>query len=203
MKKPLRTLALVLFFAADAAATIVLLRDPDPGYRLGSWFAFGRHHRFNPLIVQCAEREQLDPTLVKSIVWRVSGFSPDKLGPDRERGLMQIGEGIGQDWAAAAQAPTFMQADLFGPELNLRAGCWYLHRLIVRWSERDDAVPFALAEYAAGHDAVVAWAGPTGTAEDLLKAINDAPTRSFVNDVLNRRAYYEKARERDETRTQR
>lgn len=168
----------------------VLLRDPDPGYRLGSWFTFGGNNRYNELIVKWAEHERLDPTLVKSIVWRVSGFSPNKLGPDRERGLMQIGEGIGQDWAAAAQAPTFMQADLFGPEINLRAGCWYLRKVMDRWPDRDDPLPFALAEYAAGHQAVLAWAGPSGTAEDLLKAINDAPTRSFVTDVLKRRDYY-------------
>ena len=168
----------------------VLLRDPDPGYRLGTWFTFGRHNRFNEIIANCAEREQLSPTLVKSIVWRVSGFDPGKLGPERERGLMQIGEGIGQDWAAAAHAPTFMQADLFHPDTNLRAGCWYFRRVLDRWQDRDDAVPFALAEYAAGHQAVLAWAGPSGTAEDLMKAMNDAPTRSFVNDVLQRRAYY-------------
>ena len=168
----------------------VLLRDPDPGYRLSAWLAFGRHHRFDEPMTNAAAREQLDPILVKSIVWRASGFSPGKIGPSNERGLMQIGEKYAYDWAAASHAPTFMQADLFLPETNLRAGCWYLRRLLDRWSTRDDAVPFALAEYAAGHDAVLAWAGQTGTAADLMKAINDAPTRAFVEDVLRRREYY-------------
>ena len=192
MRKALKKIALILFFAADVAAMFVLLRDPDPGYRLSAWLAFGRHDRFNETIVAAAVREQLDPTLVKSIVWRASGFSPGKIGPNNERGLMQIGEKYGFDWAAASQAPTFMQADLFGPEANLRAGCWYLHKLLDRWTSRDDAVPFALAEYAAGHDAVLAWAGETGNAAELMKAINDGPTRSFVEDVLRRRAYYAK-----------
>ncbi len=192
MKRIAKTLALVLFFAADVAAMFVLLRDPDPGYRLGAWLTFGRDHRFNERIAACATREHLDPTLVKSIVWRVSGFNPGKLGPNHERGLMQIGEGIGMDWSAHSDAPTFMQADLFGADTNLRAGCWYLRQLIDRWQTRDDPIPFALAEYAAGHGVVLTWAGPTGTAREMLTAINDAPTRSFVTDVLQRRAYYER-----------
>ncbi len=168
----------------------VLLRDPDPGYRLSTWLAFGRHNRFNELIISSAGREQLDPTLIKSIVWRASSFSPQKIGPSHERGLMQLGEGIGQDWAAATRAATFMQADLFNPDTCLRAGCWYLRRILDHWQDRDDPIPFMLAEYAAGHEAVRAWAGPGGTAADLMKAINDAPTRAFVNDVIRRRDYY-------------
>ncbi len=190
MNKNVRNIALVLFLAADAAAMTVLLRDPDPGYRLSTWLAFGRHNRFNEAIATAAEREHLDPAVVKSIVWRASSFSPQKLGPSHERGLMQLGEGIGMDWAAATHAPTFMQADLFNPDTCLRAGCWYLRRILDRWQDRDDSLPFALAEYASGHEAVVAWAGPTGTAEDMMKAINDAPTRSFVDDVIRRRDYY-------------
>ena len=192
MKRTSRTLALVLFFAADLAATYVVVRDPDPGYKLSTWFALGRHHKFDSLIVAVAERENLDPTLVKSIVWRASNFAPDKLGPQRERGLMQIGEGIGLDWAAATKAPTFMQADLFAPDTNLKAGCWYFRRILDRWADRDDPTPFALAEYAAGHAAVAAWAGPTGTAADMMRSISDPPTRSFVNDVIQRRDYYRK-----------
>jgi soluble lytic murein transglycosylase len=190
MKKPLRILALVLFFAADAAAMIVLLRDKDPGYRLACWLSFGRHHCFDPAISAAAERENLEPTLVKAMIWRASGFAPQKLGPSHERGLMQIGEGVGQDWAAASQAATFMQADLFNPDTNLRAGCWYFRKVLERWNDRDDPLPFALAEYAAGHQAVLAWAGPNGSAEALMSAINDAPTKAFVDDVLRRRGYY-------------
>ncbi len=193
MKRPVRTSALLIFFAADLAATIVAIRDPDPGYRLSAWFALGRHHRFDDLITECAAREELDPALVKAIVWRTSGFSPQKIGPSSERGLMQIGEGIGMDWAAASRAATFMQADLFHPETNLRAGCWYFRRVLERWKERDAPEVFALAEYAAGHAAVLDWAGQGGTSADLMQRINDAPTRSFVEDVLRRRSYYQAA----------
>jgi soluble lytic murein transglycosylase len=168
----------------------VLVRDPDPGYRLGAWFALGRHNRFDEQIRTAAQREQLDPTLVKSIIWRASGFSPGKIGPSNERGLMQIGEKYGSDWAAISHAPTFMQSDLLNPETNLRAGCWYLRKIVDRWAARDHPATFALAEYAAGQAAVLSWAGENGTASDLLKAINDPPTKSFVEDVIRRREYY-------------
>ncbi len=190
MKRPVRTTALLLFLSADLAATIVAIRDPDPGYRLSCWFSLGRHHRFNELITTNAARENLDPTLVKAVVWRASGFSPQKIGPSRERGLMQIGEGIGMDWAAASHAATFMQADLFNADTNLRAGCWYLRRVMERWKDRDAPEVFALAEYTAGHAAVLDWAGPEGTSADLMQRITDPPTRTFVEDVLRRRAYY-------------
>lgn len=190
MNRSARNIALFVFFSADIAATIVAVRDPDPGYRLSTWFSLGRHHRYNDLIVSSAARENLDPTLVKAVVWRASGFSAQKIGPSRERGLMQLGEGIGMDWAAASHAATFMQADLFNADTNLRAGCWYLRRVMDRWKDRDAPEVFALAEYTAGHAAVMDWAGPEGTSADLMQRITDQPTRAFVEDVLRRRGYY-------------
>jgi soluble lytic murein transglycosylase len=189
VKRTIVRLLIAGITAALVAASLVLLRDPDPAFRLDSWCALGRYERYDDLIGDVAAEHQLDPLLVKAIVWHESRFDFAKHA-DGARGLMQLGEGLGIEWAAGRGIETFMATDLFDPHTNLNAGCWYLSSAMANCRHRDAPVVFALAEYHAGREAVLRWAGAAASAADLLHAMDAPATRTFVTSVLQRRQRY-------------
>ena len=89
----LKRLIFVLVLAAFTAASLLLWRSPDPLYTFDSWRAFGRFADYDLLIADTARKHDIDPMLVKAVIWRESGFHPDKMGTRGERGLMQVGVG--------------------------------------------------------------------------------------------------------------
>ena len=134
----------------------------------------------------------MDALLVKAVVWRESRFEKNKVGGAGERGLMQVGERAARDWAAAQRIETFMFTDLFDARTNLQAGTWYLARALENWRDRDDPLPFALAEYNAGRSRVQQWAGDRATAAEMLRACDVPGTRRYVDDIVRRfRSYRE------------
>lgn len=191
----LRTLVLVLALAALAAAGLLIGLSPDPLYAAQELTALGRYSAHDELIKEAAKRSGLDVALVKALVWRESAFHPDKVGTAGERGLMQVGEAAATDWARAQKIETFMPPDLFEPRTNLEAGTWYLKRAIDKWKDRDNPVPFALAEYNAGASRLDRWIAATGAgakadARDLLNTIDFPGTRRYVEEIMARSEFY-------------
>ena len=196
MYRFLRTLVLVLFGAALAAAGLLICLSPDPLYVAHELTAFGRYSEYDPLITASAGKHGVDASLVKALVWRESAFHPDKVGTSGERGLMQVGEAAASDWARAGKIDTFIATDLFDPRTNLDAGTWYLSRALEKWKDKDDPVPFALAEYNAGASRVDRWiaasgVGPNADAHDLLTAMDFPTTRRYVDDIVARQKFYQ------------
>ena len=113
-----------------------------------------------------AAPNELDPMLVKAVVWRESRFDPQKFGAAGERGLMQVSEIAAREWAKENRIENFRPEELFDPKTNLEAGAWYLHRAMLHWQKRMNPVPFALAEYNAGASRAQRWAGGDGNAAD-------------------------------------
>lgn len=185
---------LVIFFAADAALAIMLWRSPDPFYRMQELLALGRYHEYDGLIVQAARKHGVDPKLVKAIVWRESRFRAEKIGGAGERGLMQVGEAAARDWAAAHKIEVFVFADLFDAKTNLEAGAWYLSRALEHWKDRDDPIPFALAEYNAGRSRIEKWAANSATAGEMLRSAGRTSTRGYVDDIIRRYRLYREHR---------
>ena len=190
-----RRLLIVIGLAALTAAGILLWLSPDPTYLVHEWLALGRYHRFDNEIREVATRFDLDPALIKAIVWRESTFLPDKVGASGERGLMQVGEAAAKDWATAEKLETFVPTDLFDARNNLEAGTWYLRRALNRWKGKDRPLAFALAEYNAGRTRVDRWIAATNmgdqaTADDLLGAIDYPSTRRYVEEVTRRMDFY-------------
>jgi len=191
-----RNLLLMLTFAALTAVSVLLWTSTDPLYTVQEWVNLGRFSAYDDIIREQSLRRGLDPLLVKAIVWRESAFDPDKVGTSRERGLMQVGEAAGQDWAKAGKIETFLPTDLFDARTNLDAGTWYFRRAMERWKEKDDPLPFALAEYNAGASRVVRWIAQTGLgakvdAHDMLMAIDFPGTRRYVEDITARYRFYQ------------
>ncbi len=193
----MRMAVVVVALAALSAAVALLWLSPDPSYTFQEWIFSSRFHRYDALIVAAAQRKDLDPKLVKAIVWRESAFQPRKVGTSKERGLMQVSLAAAKDWAKAEKIETFSPADLFDPKTNLDAGVWYFHRALDHWKPKPDAVPFALAEYNAGRKGVERWLVQASlkddaSAEDLLAAISSTSTRQYIEDIEKRYQFYTK-----------
>jgi len=195
----LRFLGKLLFFvlfAAATAATVVLSLSHDRLYTVADWMSWGRFQHYDAMIADAAQKNGVDPLLLKAVVWRESEFHPHKTGTSGERGLMQVSEAAASDWARAHKVETFQPADLFSPRMNLEIGSWYLKKALTRWAAKDDPVPFALAEYNAGRTSVDRWIAQTHqgadtTAADLRTHIGFPSTRAYVETILKRRAFYE------------
>ena len=190
-----RTLLLVILFSALTAAALLLWLSPDPIYMAQEWLAQGRYYAFDGAIREVAEKQDLDPELIKALAWRESAFHQDKIGASGERGLMQVGEAAGGDWAKSEKLETFAPTDLFDARMNLDAGAWYLRRALDHWKLKENPLPFALAEYNAGRSRVDRWIAATNmgdqaNADDLLSAIDYPTTRRYVEDVIRRRDFY-------------
>jgi soluble lytic murein transglycosylase len=191
----LSRLVLVLAFAALTAAGLLIWLSPDPLYAAQELTALGRYSAHDELIRSVADKEGVDPALLKAIIWRESAFHADKMGAAGERGLMQVGEAAATDWARARKIETFIPTDLFDPRTNLEAGAWYLRRGLEKWKAKTDPVPFALAEYNAGPSRVDRWIAASGAglqadAHDLLTAMDIGSTRRYVEDIVARHRFY-------------
>ena len=196
MARFLKRLVLAVVLAALVAVGVVLWTAPDPAYRLQSWLAGSRYTRYDPLIGDLARKHGVDPLLLKAITWRESAFQTEKVGTSGERGLMQVSEAAARDWAKAMKIETFVPADLFDPKTNLDAGSWYFKKALDRWKQKADPIPFALAEYNAGHQRVERWITDSGrgdeaTAADLLHAIDFPSTRKYIEDITARYHFYQ------------
>lgn len=190
-----RNLFFVLVLACAIGAGYVLSQSEDPLYTTQEWLSKSSFRRYDPLILAVAEKHRIDPMLIKAVIWRESSFKPDKVGKAGERGLMQVTEGAASDWVRVQKIETFVPTDLFDAKTNIDVGAWYLAQALHRWSGRDNAIPFALAEYNAGRRRVDRWIeesnmGALATAEDLRSSISFPSTREYISDIVARYHFY-------------
>jgi soluble lytic murein transglycosylase len=157
---------------------------------LGAYFGFfyWRDHRFDAVIAAAATRYQVEPALVKAVIWRESRFNPGDRGAAGELGLMQIREAAAFEWASAEHVTGFDHADCLDPATNTLAGTWYLKKTLLRYQQTDNPVPYALAEYNAGRSNVLKWR--TGSAltnsAAFMGRIGFPGTKAYVQSILKR-----------------
>jgi soluble lytic murein transglycosylase len=184
MTRFLFKLIICLLLAGGAGLTYFAFRSGDPIYTLHEWVSPARFQQYDGLIRNVAMRHNIDPMLVKAVIWRESRFDPQKFGTAGERGLMQVSEGAAKEWASQNQLDNFRVEDLFDPRKNLEAGSWYLQRALQHWQHQPEPIPFALAEYNAGASRAQRWAGGEGAAAISAKVFRrniDFPgTRKYV-----------------------
>ena len=194
-------LALVLCVLVGGVAGWIVLRSPDPTYAAYELVYHASFHRYDAVIKEVARQRGLDPMVLKAVVWRESRFRPGKVGLEGERGLMQITDAAAREWVKSEKIASFAPSDLFDPKVNLEAGSWLLARALHRYQDRDDPLPFALAEYNAGRSRVARWANDKGDGEtgqpsagansrQLLAKINIPSTRHYVDTVQSRVQFY-------------
>jgi soluble lytic murein transglycosylase len=156
------------------------------------WREEWREKKFIPQIRAAANRYHVDPMLVKAMVWRESRFNPDVRGTHGEIGLMQIQEIAAQEWADSEHNLAFAHEHCFDPATNALAGTFYLSKLLKRYSQTDNPIPYALADYNAGRGNVLKW--KTGAAatnsEAFIGQIGFPSTKSYVKSVMRRQKFY-------------
>ena len=140
-----------------------------------------------------AQRYGMEPALIKAVVWRESHFHPRARGRAGEVGLMQLQEVAAREWAAAEHRDGFEHEDCLDPGTNTLAGTWYLRKLLRRYAQTDNPLPFALADYNAGRANVLKWArGAAATnSAAFVEQIGFPGTKAYVRSVLRRHAHYQ------------
>jgi hypothetical protein len=93
---------------------------------------------FHRLILQAANAHDVEPALIKAVIFAESNYNPKAVSKRCARGLMQL-----MPSTAAALGVT----DLFDPADNINGGVKYLRQLLDRF---DNDVRLALAAYNAG-----------------------------------------------------
>lgn len=148
---------------------------------------YQRSHAYDDIIAKAAASHGLDPKLIRTVIWRESGFKYNCRGSRGEIGLMQVTENAAKEWAGANGIANLRKNDLFNPETNIQAGTWYLKRSISRWSNKNNPLPYALAEYNAGRSNTVRWASnDDNDANKFWDGITYPSTKRYVRDILTR-----------------
>jgi soluble lytic murein transglycosylase len=187
---------LCLLLALAAGFVYLAVRSGDPVYTFYEWISPARFKQYDSLIASVAAEHQLDPMLLKAVVWRESRFDPQKYGNAGERGLMQVSEKAAKEWARENKIDNFQIEQLFDPKMNLEAGAWYLQRALHHWETQPDPLPFALAEYNAGASRAQRWAGGSDTAaiskKDFLANIDFPNTHKYIDSIIQRYEFYKR-----------
>ena len=120
-----------------------ILRNAD----FRSIFRHKKEHLFHPIILQEADRHEIDPALVKAIIMAESGYNPNAISEKGAKGLMQL-------MPSTAQA--LGVEDVFNPQQNISGGVRYFKKLVNRF---DGDIKLALAAYNAGSKKVRHYQG--------------------------------------------
>jgi peptidoglycan lytic transglycosylase len=156
------------------------------------WREAERERKFFPQLRAAGERYSVDPLLLKAVVWRESRFDPDVRGRKGEIGLMQLQEIAAQEWADAERLPEFVHEHVVNPSTNTLAGAFYLGKLMKRYGQTDNPIPYALADYNAGRGNLLKWnsgAAATNSAV-FIEQIGFPGTKHYVTSVMRRYALY-------------
>jgi len=138
--------------------------------------------RHEDVILQQAQRWDLDPGLIAAVIYEESRFR-DQTSHAGARGLMQITPDTADTVERLSGGETFEHEDLADAELNIRYGTYYLNYLLELYGGN---VVAALAAYNAGPTNVDAWGGSGLDPGD----IRFEETRDYVENVLERRDEY-------------
>jgi soluble lytic murein transglycosylase len=136
-----------------------------------------------------AERRQVDPYLLASIIRQESGFEPTTVSNAGAVGIMQImpAEAVSIATQAGLAAPTRQQ--LFDPHVNIAIGAAeYAQKL----AAMNGNPTLAIAAYNAGETAVNRWLGstPIDDIDVFVESIPYAETRLYVKTVTRNRYEY-------------
>jgi soluble lytic murein transglycosylase-like protein len=102
---------------------------------------------YDHLIIKASEKHNVEPALIKAIIKAESNFNHKAVSRKGARGLMQL---------MPATASSLQVKDSFHPENNIDGGVKYLRYLLNYFNGN---LPYALAAYNAGENAVIRHRG--------------------------------------------
>jgi len=157
------------------------------------WYRKEQLERSQDAAIQAAaQRYGVESALIKAVIWRESKFHKEARGRAGEIGLMQLREEAAQEWADAERVGGFEHEHCLDARTNTLAGTWYLKKLLKRYQQTDNPVPYALADYNAGRGNVLKWisgAGATNSAA-FMEQIAFPGTKEYVQSILQHREKY-------------
>ena len=162
-------------------------------YLLQSKGFFIDESRYDALIVQAGERHNVDPMLIKAVIFRESAFNSKSVGSAGEIGLMQIlPAGSVTDWSKFHKRKVPQTVFLFDPAMNIEIGTWYLKRALNRWKDYEKCVELALCQYNAGESRANKWK-PEKLSGEVVERITIKSTRMYVKKIMNKYRDYKDA----------
>ena len=150
---------------------------------------------------ETAQREQVDPLLVASVIRQESGFETHATSRANARGLMQVEPATGQDLAQVLGFPDFDPALLWVGPVNLVLGIHHFAVSLQRYPE----IERGLAAYNAGTARVDRWTmsplngqlrsadrvrDPVDDVEVFVERIPFVETRDYVRAIIRNQAVY-------------
>jgi len=115
--------------------------------RVGKPGSYRFSKAYDHIITAAAQRNNLDPMLVKSVIKVESDFNRFTISPKGARGLMQLMPGTARNLGVT---------NSFDPTENIHGGARYLRKMLKRF---DGNTKLALAAYNAGPTAVETYGG--------------------------------------------
>jgi len=140
-------------------------------------------------IVDNAEKNQLDPYLVASLIRQESEFNPGALSRMNAYGLMQLLPSVGKSIAKHEGDKHFAANQLLDPPTNIELGTANLKDVLARFGGQPE---YALAAYNAGDTPVHQWLA-TNDYKDIPEFVESIPyseTRDYVQAILRNREMY-------------
>jgi len=113
--------------------TVVIAPKKKPAVRIKK-----EEQLFHLIIIEVANRHEIDPALVKAIIMAESGYNPRAISKRGAKGLMQLMPKTAKDLGVE---------DIFDPEHNINGGVRYFKKLVDIF---DGDIKLALAAYNAG-----------------------------------------------------
>ena len=174
-----------LSFIAVFIAVGMMLAKP-------AWDRWGlpwyRAREYDDLLREEGRKAEVDPRLLRAVVWQESRFDAIRIGKVGEIGLMQVTPPAAMEWARGTHRGELDFSTLLDARTNIAAGAWYLQRALRRWASRPDPLPYALAEYNAGLTNVRRWDDAAGgdTATNFTASIGYPGTQRYVRDIMRR-----------------
>ena len=165
-------------------------------------------HRYDKLIYSVASQHNLDPLLVKAIVYEESFFRSNAHSSQNAVGLMQVTPVVAEELITATHSRSLAEAitDVSGgarvvaassfdeamrdPATSLHVGCWYLRTLLNRYRDEPNALAVTLAAYNAGPTNVERWTAESEriqlSRDEFLNRIQFPATREYVRRIIER-----------------
>src|SRR5215210_2113523 len=137
--------------------------------------------RYEAIIRQASEENDLDPAFVAGVIYTESRFRPDAESHSGAYGLMQLLP----ESARFIKRKSGVEGDYRDPEVNIRLGTWFLGYLNDRYNGDERLM---LAAYNSGEGNVDAWVSDEGF--DIAKDIPYKETREYVNRALEAQKTY-------------
>src|SRR3569623_987705 len=148
MSQPIQSRRIIWALLATGTIAAILL---------GIFFRARPEDRYDQQILAAARRYQIDPGLIKAVIWQESHFNPNARGRAGEIGLMQVREDAAFEWADDEKVHPFRHERILDPEINILCGTHYLAKLLRRYQKTDNPAAYALADYNAGRTQVLRW----------------------------------------------